>query len=443
MTAHEKKSRSMADTIVSKLNKIQEKLNACSTPEEKTDVLARAFELYSSETASLEAAHAELLEKFNQLTLESDETNLRLKTKLDELDAVNDYLTSLLYNISEGLIFIDLQGNVTTYNRMAEEIVQVPIAKVIFNSYWEAFEDDFFGFSMRQVLQTKKAPPSSYLTLGVNGKSKQLELDATFVLQTNPPIGASELQGVILLLRDISEIRRLESLESRNDRMKELGEMAAMVAHEIRNPLGGIKGFASLLERDLVDRPDQQQMATYIIEGTDNLNNLVTNVLNYSRPVQTVFESLDFVAFCREILNYVQADKTTPKNIQFCLTSKESTLPIIIDPQLMKGALLNLIINAIQAMPNGGVLSLNIIADSGNVIVEVTDTGIGIPEKNLEKIFSPFFTTKPDGNGFGLSEAHKVIQAHNGSIQVKSKVGEGTTFTIQFPLRTKKIEIAT
>ncbi len=431
----------MTDSYLSKLTQIREEIAVCGTSEEKTEALTRAFECIFAEASKLETSHAELIKKFNLLTSEAQETTQTLKSKLDELDAVNDYLSNLVYNITEGIIFIDLEGTISTYNRMAEETIQVPLAKVIYNKFWDAFEDDYFGFSMREALQKKTAPRSSYVTLLLNEKEKHLEIHTAFVLQPEPPLGAKEMQGMIILIRDISEIRRLESLESRNDRMKELGEMAAIVAHEIRNPLGGIKGFASLLQRDLTDKPEQQQMATYIIEGTDNLNNLVTNVLNFSRPVQLQFESVDFVALCRELLSHVQKDENTPQNIEFNFSTQVTTLQIFLDPQLMKGALLNLIFNAIQAMPKGGALTLSIEIDTGSVIVNVTDTGMGIPPENLEKIFTPFFTTKPSGNGFGLAEVHKVIQAHNGGIHVKSKVGEGTTFTLEFPLRTKQIEI--
>jgi signal transduction histidine kinase len=291
---------------------------------------------------------------------------------------------------------------------------------------------------MKLALSMKTAPTSTFLNLSDGTIDKELAIDTTFVLQPDPPEGAIDLQGLIILIRDLTEMRRLEAIENRRDRMSELGEMAAKVAHEIRNPLGGIKGFASLLERDLQDRPEQQQMAAYITEGTDNLNNLVTNVLNYSRPVKTQFESIDFVALCQELISYVQADVNTPKNIKLHCETKLTSLHLVIDPQLIKAALLNLIFNSIQAMPDGGSITLKLNSTVGKVNIEVTDTGVGIPPENIKKIFAPLFTTKPQGNGFGLSEVFKVIEAHNGTIDVSSTVGVGTTFKIVLPLRTKE-----
>lgn len=426
----------MEEPSESRLAELSQKIQECATSEEKREVLTRAFEFYAEEAAKLEKAHADLIKKFELLQKEFTETNLLLKIKLDELDAVNDYLNSLLYNMSQGLIFIDLRGNITTFNHAAAEILETPIETALFQNFWEAFPDRYFGFSMKEALEKKQTISLSHLTISHEGREKKLELTCTFVLQPDPPEGAIDLQGLIILIRDITALEKLQAEENRNNRMKQLGEMAAMVAHEIRNPLGGIKGFASLLERDLQDRPDQQQMATYIIEGTDNLNTLVTNVLSYSRPLKLEFETTDVVALCRDLFIAIEADSNTPKNIQLSFTTSLSTLPAWIDPQHLKGALLNLIFNAIQAMPDGGKISLSLELEKGKITINIIDEGVGISLENQKKIFSPFFTTKPKGNGLGLSEVYKVTEAHQGTIEFQSELGKGTTFTIKIPLTT-------
>ena len=216
---------------------------------------------------------------------------------------------------------------------------------------------------------------------------------------------------------------------------KELGEMAAMVAHEIRNPLGGIKGFASLLQRDLKNDPELEQMAGYIVEGTDNLNRLVTNVLNYSRPIVPNIESTDLVALVKDLRQLISADHAVDPSVEIIIETAKPVLYAPIDPQFIQSAFLNLIVNAIQAMPQGGILKIILDEENGAAVLKVSDTGVGIQEDNLEKIFSPFFTTKPQGNGFGLSEVHKVIQAHGGTIDVQSAIGKGTQFTIRLPFK--------
>lgn len=216
--------------------------------------------------------------------------------------------------------------------------------------------------------------------------------------------------------------------------MKLLGEMAAQVAHEIRNPLGGINGYASLLKRDLADNPPLQQMAGYIVEGTDNLNRLVSQVLSFARPVQPHMERTDLVALIHEVKQHVLAD--THLNIQSVIIDIDTCadkLFLSLDTALFKSALLNLLVNAIQAMPDGGEILISVRENPKHVILSISDTGTGIPEENMSKLYLPFFTTKPEGNGLGLVEVQKVVQAHGGSIDATSTLDKGTTFVIKLP----------
>lgn len=425
----------MSNQTLKNLQQATHNVTHSQTPQEKIESLSKAFEMFSMETSRLEIAYNDLKEQFKNVNLELEDTNKALKGKILELDLLTYYLNSILSNISQGIIFIDLAGNITTYNRAAEKILQVKGSKVLFENFWTHFKDDLFGFSIHEVLESKKSygtTLSTYIT--PKGEAIDLEIDTTIVLRDEDASKIS-IQGIIILFRDITEIRRLQSIALRNDRLKELGEMAAQVAHEIRNPLGGIKGFASLLKRDLEEQPALKQMAEYIVEGTDNLNRLVTQVLNYARPLLPQFEKVDLVKVLEEMKYHVEADANfNPDKIKLSIETDEKTAIIQIDPQLIKGALLNLMVNSLQAMPDGGKVILGLKISNGLAIITVSDTGIGIPAENLKKLYSPFFTTKTEGNGFGLAEVHKVVQAFEGTIEVESKVGKGTTFTIKLPL---------
>lgn len=428
------------------LQKAAKEVTGSITPQEKIESLSKAFEMFSEETARLEAAYAALKQQFKELNLELENTNQQLKKKVAELDAITIYLNNILGNISQGILFIDQNGSVITYNRAAENILEVESNKVLLSSFWDNFKDDLFGFSMHEALGTKNCPENNVSTFtSASGKSYELEIDTTLVSKETNHNSSSIVEefaipteGIIVLIRDITDIHHLQIAANRMDRMKELGEMAAQVAHEIRNPLGGIKGFASLLQRDLKDNPALQEMASYIIEGTDNLNRLVSQVLNYARPVQVHPEPTDIIALIKELQQHVLADASVDKDkVSISLDSTLDKMVIPLDPALFKSALLNLIVNSLQAMPNGGKITLGVLEKDNFVIVSVSDTGIGIPPENLEKIFSPFFTTKADGNGFGLAEVHKVIQGHDGSIDVTSETNKGTVFSIKLPLKRK------
>lgn len=404
--------------------------------------LEQAFKQFSLETERLEMTYQNLQERFKAVQLSLQESHTRLAGKLAELDFVSRYLEAILHHMSQGIIFIDLNGIVTTYNAAAQQILQISEKEFLFHPFNDFFDDSFLGFSLQEAFATKRCPKTSFLSWSRKGQVIELEVEATFVAMSqqayplahrqasSPPV-----QGLLVLLRDITKLRRLQQAAHHHDRLKELGELAAHLAHEIRNPLGGIRGFAHLLQQELCERPDLQQMASYIVQGADDLNQFVSQVLLYARPFQAHVENIDLVHFIEEIRQLMQADAGWNGNIQFTIQSPVAELLVPLDPQLFKSALLNLFVNAVQAMPEGGHLTVNLEPDPSWVTIRVEDTGVGIAPEHLPKIFSPFFTTKETGNGLGLAEVHKVIQAHQGWIEVQSEVGKGTTFTIKIPLK--------
>lgn len=437
----------MKDPKLESLKSAASQVSKAGNSTEKYATLNRAFELFSLEADRLESAYNSLKEEFTGIHEELEATNKKLIRKVAELDIMTYYFQSILGNISQGLLFIDLNGDVTTYNAAAEKILGKPQDEVLFTNFWKNFSDQALGFSMREALAEKKAPDVIFTTLKSESgiENIELEVNASFVDQEGQTakgyykeIAVKKLQGVIILIRDITEIRKLQIIANRNDRLKELGEMAALVAHEIRNPLGGIKGFASLLRRDLKDCPEQVQMADYIVEGTNILNRLVTNVLNYSRPLDMRMDIVDMVSLVKGLIRYFEADANIQEGIKVRLLSAPKELKLRLDPQLIKAVFLNLMVNAQQAMEGKGEIGISIEEDGSDAIVKVSDTGCGIAEEHIEQIFSPFFTTKADGNGFGLAEVHKVIHAHEGSIEVESEVNVGTVFTIKLPLIEKR-----
>lgn len=407
-------------------------------------ILEKALKQFSLETEHLELTYRSLEIQFNSLQNSLQDTQTRLYGKLGELDFTSAYLDAILSHISQGILFIDLNGIVTTYNKTAEEILGISSSNILLQTFWETIPDTALGFSLKQALESKICPKNLSTSWQRESKKLELEIETTFI-GMNVPFSArpastlkssqNTIQGLLVLVRNITELRQLQIVANRNERLKEVGEMAARVAHEIRNPLGGIKGFASLLQQDLQDRPELQEMASQIEQGTDALSSLVSNILNYTRPLQLHLESTDLIPFMYDMLQLVQADTSiSPKTICQMETNLTSLL-VPIDTQQFKAAILNILVNAIQAMPEGGRLIVGIQESEEHAIIRIQDTGVGISEENLDKIFSPFFTTKKEGNGLGLSEVHKMIQAHGGLINVQSEVGKGSVFTIKIPLK--------
>jgi PAS domain S-box-containing protein len=391
--------------------------------------LKKAFDTFTLNTSQLEIAYKRLQKRFKSVNQELKESNQKLNDKVIELNTTTNYLDTILKSISQGIIFVDQNGIIQTLNPPAEKILSVTAKEILPISFWEIFSDDYFGFSMHEALSTREIPDLKQVNISHSPtEEKIIQVDLSFTKEHN-----THLKGAIILLRDITTICQLQNLATRHDRLKELGEMAARVAHEIRNPLGGIEGFAALLSRDLNKEPKLKKMADYIVDGTRSLNHLVTCVLDYSRPLEMNFEILDLINIVEQSLETVMVDSNFSRRVQIHTHFPEVPAKIWADGSLVKSVILNLLVNANQAMPEGGLISLSINVHEHHIIFNVKDTGCGIYEQHLEKIFSPFFTTKTTGNGIGLSQVYKIIQALGGTIEVDSTVGQGSTFCIKLP----------
>lgn len=405
----------MTDPILQELQEAAKLALKSESVQEGVEHLSRAFNLFSEEAARLKNAYSKLQERFQTV-------NQELAVKAANLTRLTGYLTNILKNISDAILFVDLEGTITLFNTAAQKILGKDAESVLFKKFWEAFPDGHFGFSMREALK-----------FGISHKliyRKEMEISTTFVYE-----GPKIFHGMILVFRDISEKQKLQLIAGRNDRMKELGEMAATVAHEIRNPLGGIRGYAALLFRDLDDQANLQEMAANILEGTKSLEKIVSTILHYSKQVEIQAQTLDLGAFLKQVGKFVKVDAAFPSNVQMSLHIPDMPALVPFDPIALKSALLNLIFNAIQAMPQGGELTISLLMMASTCQIAVADTGVGIEEEQLSMLFSPFYTTKKGGNGLGLVETQKIIQAHLGAIDVRSKVGKGSTFTITLPLK--------
>ncbi len=220
----------------------------------------------------------------------------------------------------------------------------------------------------------------------------------------------------------------------RADRLSALGELSAGMAHEIRNPLGSIKGAVEILKDDYSPDEAKYEFIQILLKETDRLNNILQEFLSFAKPKQPELQRADLNDSVESVLTL-----TTQQARKAGVRVEKKLDPAIgeqsLDAGLLKQALLNLILNAIQAMPGGGVLSVETRRQAGAVEIRVADTGTGIPEENRKKLFSPFFTTRKNGTGLGLAITYRIIENHHGKIDVASEPGKGTTFTITIPIQ--------
>lgn len=277
-------------------------------------------------------------------------------------------------------------------------------------------------------LEEKGAVPEREATLvTVRGKRVPVNLGASRIVTSD-----GVFLGYLFLLRDMGEIRRLQEQVRRNERLTALGNLAAGVAHEIRNPLSSIKGFATFLAGKV--QGQDKEAARAMVQETDRLNRVVSELLEFARPGEMKLREEDVAQVVERALRLVQADvKAKGIAVRF---EQEGGLPRVpLDPERLTQALLNLFLNAVQAMDQGGTLSISaaLEPEAGSVALSIADTGHGMPADLVADIFNPYFTTKTSGTGLGLAIVHRIVDAHGGEIKVESEPGRGTVFTLLLP----------
>ena len=392
--------------------------------------LKEAFDVFNQKTRKLQESYSTLKKQVEDVNEELRRKNEILKIKIDELDTTRDYLRNILESMSNGLIAVNLRGRITTLNKAAETITGYSREEVLGRRYSEVFPDDGERHDLfeRMISGSRGRVHQESILTRKDGKEIPVGLSLSPVQDSD-----SRVTGAIEIFEDLTEIKQLEEQVRRADRLAAIGEMAASVAHEIRNPLGGIEGFAALLMRDLAGDERKHEMAVNILEGAKVLNRIVSSLLDFTRPMTAFREETRVEEIIENALSlYCQrADMDTSQ-----LTIRRKWLAekrVHIDRQLMLQVFINLIANAIQAMDGCGVLSLETAMENGNCVIRVSDSGCGIPEDVKEKLFMPFVTTKKEGTGLGLATVLKIIDAHDGAIECGSAVGEGTVFTITLP----------
>jgi signal transduction histidine kinase len=242
-----------------------------------------------------------------------------------------------------------------------------------------------------------------------------------------------ELQNAYL------ELEKTHDMLVRHERLAAIGELSARIAHEIRNPLATIGGFAKSIPKKYEDRERTIRNATIIVKEVARLENILTNILDFSKnsiPKKTL---VDINTLVKETLLFIESD-IVANNIILALSLSPETIEACIDPSQIKQVLLNVLKNGIHAMQDGGSIGLITRIDGANAIVEIHDTGKGIPAQYLNNIFEPFFTTRGNGTGLGLSISNRIVQNHQGTMAITSSEGEGTTVCITLPLHTEGLE---
>ena len=381
----------------------------------KIDQLNEAFLNFTAASKSLETYYGELKDRIAYLTSELESRNKQLHDALADAERNKDYLKAILYNLEEAIIAVEPEGRVTTMNRSAEALLQTSSAEAVGKPFTS------LDFSL--------TTEDTGTLLEARGKRCSVILSYSDVVDAE-----GCLRGRVILIKDITRLRELELRHERNQRLIAMGEMAAKLVHEIRNPLCSIELFASMLERELTTA-SHKDLAQGITAGIGSLNTILTNMLFFARPNKPAFKAMRLDAVIEEAVRLLQPMMDS-RSVR--ISTVISACELSGDAEMLKQVFMNVLINAVQAMPNGGAIDVRLERNNDGVVVNVQDTGNGIPRENLERIFDPFFTTKDSGTGLGLVIASNIMQANGGYIKVSSEPGKGSLFSLFFPAEKKE-----
>lgn len=399
--------------------------------EEEIGTLVNAFTYFNEAASSLNLAYQRLQEKLVEVNRELDAKDREIYSRVRELDRVSRYLHSLLESVSLGVVAIDMEGNITILNRAAARMTGTVSEEAIHKPYSEVLQPTAEPFGALRTLLY--GPELKGVVRDVDG------VENTIVCQTNWVVDSrGERIGVIELMEDTSELRRLEHQVEQQRTLAALGEMAAAVAHEVRNPLSGIGGFAAILQEELAGQERLQGMAEKILRGVENLNKVATNLLFLTRQSSARPEECDIPAIIQDVVSVMESEaKASKVNIVFDVHLPRERVNSFVDTALFRLVLTNLLRNAMQAVDRKGRIEVNLVwmLLANRMQLAVSDNGAGIAQDVIPKLFNPFFTTKQNGTGLGLALVKKAINLLNGEIQVVSKEGEGATFLAIFPIR--------
>lgn len=344
------------------------------------------------------------------------------------LSRIKAFSDNLVDHMPIGLIAIDQNKNIASFNHVAGSVLSLPLHDVLGKEACGMLPEALWN--QVESLDTEKGVIEREIDCRVDdGKTIPLEISAT-VLNDE----AGTFLGYVLLFKDLTEVRSLRKEIARSQRLVSVGKLAAGVAHEIRNPLSSLKGFATYFKERYADIPENLHIANIMIQEVDRLNRVVGQLLELARPVAVTKKSALIQPLIENTLKLAEP-QISEKGITVDTRISPEADSAVMDPDRMSQVILNLYLNAVEAMETGGRLSITVSRDEapGGVEMRISDSGAGISQDDLAHVFDPYFTTKSSGTGLGLAIVHNIMEAHDGKVAIESRYGQGTSVTLFLP----------
>jgi len=408
------------------------KLNLMSEREselEKLEKLAESFVGMGDFTQLMRESYSLLETKFEDLNSRLARVNELLRQSLAERNRLANYLNSILESLDSGVIVTDQNGIINIYNSAAESYTGISAAKALGKEHHKVF-DIITSREADKILSGEKSSISGEKEIRL---SQNTIIPVAYSITPLRQARESNSCGMVMILYNLTETKKLENNLKRVSTLAALGEMAATVAHEIRNPIAGISGFTALLLRDLDKEDPNRRLVDKISNGVNSLEAIVGNLLDFTKDVRPESKEIEIVSLMEETISDFRTIAAVTDH-PITLECEQRKLYAHLDPHLFKQVVLNLVKNAIQAQPEGGHVAVKISGGGpSGITLRIEDKGDGIADHNFERLFTPFFTTKTTGTGLGLATVKKIVELHGGRIVAANNPDGGAVFTVELP----------
>jgi two-component system sporulation sensor kinase A len=374
----------------------------------------------------------------------AEQLEVAIAERTAELVEARNFLKTVLDSSTEyALIVTDLNGRITLFNRGAELMFQYEAERVLGQPAWELLcnvRQDALANPL--CLEGSSDEQNVVQELEVELKRADGSRFITSLATTSVQTTEGHLLGRLAIIKDLTmerqqaeELRQMQAQLAQNEKIAALGRMAAQVAHEVRNPLAGLRLYALHLKSKVADKLSESEMTLVekILQNIDHLADTTEQILNVARPLNLTFQPKRIEPIVGDCLQLVESQiNASQVEVKSALAAAETI--VLIDESSLRSALVNLLLNSIQAMPQGGVLTISSRKDDSHLLLKISDTGRGMTIEQTDKVFEPFYTTKSTGLGLGMPFAKKIIEQHRGSIEVASRPGVGTEVEIKLPV---------
>ena len=359
-----------------------------------------------------------------------------VSTQIADLRAFNQYVIDSMLS---GLVTADVNGRILTFNRAASSITGLPSGQTIGHDVTEVLQLPGHFKGRLQALETTRPHRSDHQYRLPDGRLIEIGLTVTTL---SLPNGRS---GYLFTFQDVTDVRRLERGARMQQRLAAVGEMAAGIAHEIRNPLASMSGSIQVLRQELSLSEEQAQLMDIVLRESERLNDTIKSFLAYARPQRVMLTRLDIRRVVQDTATLLRNSSDVREEHIVAVDVPPEPVWFDADENQVRQILWNLATNGLRAMPSGGrlLMSTKVEKESGaeELIITIRDEGCGIPAADLDQLFQPFRSSFEKGTGLGLAIVHRIVTDYNGSIQVSSTPGTGTTIRVRLPMRSPKVAV--